>query len=291
MARTTDELWGNDKTAKREPRRESAPETPAAEPIKADALPESTETVAAEQTKPAPVKADAAKPQQPPQADESDEAEEHIPDNLDGLKRALAAARGDKRKARKQWQETDRQLAELRGRMAALQQQAAPKPAEPTKPETKPEDDFYANPVEFVRGIERKAVEAAQSRLRQFSIANMRNTHPDFDQVVGEFVRDIAQTPMAAQLAEQEAQHPDPARFMYETARQFSQVRGVKSVDELREKLRAELRAEIEAERNSPAAAAASKPIPQSLAGVRANGASAPAAWRGPRSEDELWGR
>jgi hypothetical protein len=266
---------------------EPAESKPAPEMDASEAKAKTTETNAAASAKPAPTSQ--AKP--PDHDDEEDEG--NVPDNLDGLKRALAASRGDKRKMRRQWQETKEALAKLEGRMAAMQQ-PAPKPAEPAKPETNPGDKFYGNPVEYIDSVEKRVLEATQARIRQYSIAQARAAHDDFDQVVGEFVREIQGTPLEQQLIAQEAQHPDPARYVYETARQYSQIRGVKSVDDLRSKIEAEVRAKVEAEyaqRNSQSPAAATqKPIPQSLAGVRANGASKPQAWSGPRSLEDILG-
>ena len=99
-----------------------------------------------------------AKPGKTPETDGDETEDEHVPDDLDGIKRALAAARGDKRKARKKWQETEQQLAELRGKLAVYQQGQRPMPGQPQPQQATPEgpkgptdDEFYAaGPVGFI---------------------------------------------------------------------------------------------------------------------------------------------
>jgi hypothetical protein len=267
--RTSDELWGNDIKAKALP--DEAGDTAA--PSKAESSPAPKQETQASEQQPA-TKAEAK-----PAETHEDEEDAHVPDDLSGLKRALAAARGDKRKARKQWQETEKRLAELSGRMSAMHQQPradAPKPPSP-------EDDFYANPVAAMQR------QAAQLR-REMSVEMMRSVREDYDQVVSEFARKIQGTPIATQIEAQLSNHPNPARFVYDYAKNFAKLEGVSSIDDFEKKVEERVRARLEAEYAERQQPVNTRPIPKpSLAGARGNGAGAPQNWAGPRSFDELW--
>ena len=106
-----------------EPSLHTLPEGPEGEPSSEPG----TETEAEQGATPEPAEAKKAdaKPKQeakPAVGDDDDESDKLEPRDLEGFKKALAAARGDKRKERKKWQEAERKLAEFEGRHRALEQ-------------------------------------------------------------------------------------------------------------------------------------------------------------------------
>lgn len=243
------------------------------------------ETTPKTETKSEPAaKATAPQPSEPAtkRSDDGDD-DDQTPEDLEGLKRALKAARGDKRRERKKWHEVERELAELRGRFSAIQTTAQPQ-GEQSKA-VSPEDEFYLNPVEALRKVEQRVVGSVQRQLREISVARMRAEHDDYEETVRDFAREVQGTPVEAQLNAQLANHPDPARLAYTYARNFKQLRGASSVEELTEKLRAEIRAEFEAGRSDRPKPPAPQP---SIAGARGSGVSPTAQWTGPRSLDEI---
>lgn len=243
-----------------------------------------------------------AKPDKPAvQAKVDDEDEQLVPDDLEGLKRALAAARGDKRKARKAWRETEQQLAELRGRLDATKQaqiQAQqPEAKEPEKPKAPvlDEEAFYAQGPAAVQSYldarlaqEREAWQAQAARQRHLDMSEARAMarHDDY---AARFA--VFQQAAPPHVVQQMLQDQDPAEYVYEWARAYEEFKDTPSIDALREKLREELRAEMAA--TQPAATHdAPRPQPtKSLASARGTGAHAKQTWSGPRPLSEILAR
>jgi hypothetical protein len=273
-------------------------------------------------TKPEPVTPSLAKDtsdkKEPVDAHE-DAEDEHVPDNLDGLKKALGAARGDKRKARKAYREVETQLAELKGRITAyeaqLQRQAAnPQPPAPVKPEPPKapppditDDNFYLQGPKAIKDYVEHRFAALDGRLNEtraeydrrvseirtdISRENARRRHSDYDEVTASFRG--KEPPYVAQDI---VGSPDPAERLYEYAKAFREFSGVDSVDAFRAKIEADVRAKVEAEYAAKAQTATPQhqaprpPVPQqSLAGARGNGSGKQAAWSGPRPIEQIFG-
>lgn len=248
-----------------------------------------------------------------------DAEDEHVPDNLDGLKKALGAARGDKRKARKAYREVETQLAELKGRIAVyvaqLQRQAAnaqsPAPIKPEPAKAPPpditDDNFYLQGPKTIKDYVEHRFATLDGRLNEtraeydrrvaelrtdISRENARRRHSDYDEVTESF-RGKEPPHVAQDIL---ASH-DPAERLYEYAKAFREFSGVDSVDAFRAKIEAEVRAKVEAEYAAKSQAvtpqhqAPKPPVPQqSLAGARGNGFGKPAAWSGPRTLEQIVG-
>lgn len=248
---------------------------------------------------------------------DSEDEHEHVPDDLEGLKRALAAARGDKRKARKQWQDTEKALAEVNGRLSAYQQQQArphPAPAAAPPEQPKPSDideaGYFAGPAavkEYVTAREKAQREELLKEVRenlgpqfvqqakeQFSEASARRRYPDFQAKLDAF-KQIA-TPAEFQRAAREA---DPYEYVYQYAATYEQVKDTPTLEDLKKKWREEWEAEMassqeprERQAQSPESqpAPAKPPVPKSLAGARGSGASVTPQWTGPTAFYRLFG-
>lgn len=257
-----------------------------------------TEESASETPAPEPVKAVAKAEKPEPQQAQGDEAEDEGPDPVDvaGYKKALAAARGDKRKARKAWQEAERKLAHLEGQITALQQQRQQvKPVEEAKPDD-PDTDFFGNPVGFVTkqvGSVQQQIEQAMFQQRlAISIRTMREKHQDFGQAESAFMQAAQKDP---RLVEQLRAHEFPAEFAYQIGKlhlEAAEIGG--DIGAWKERERQRIRDELQAEMGGaqPQHKPAAKPIPpKSIASARGTGAGVTQQWAGPRPLSEILGR
>lgn len=230
--------------------------------------------------------------------DESDEGP--VPADLDGFKRALSAARGDKRKARKQWQEAERKLAQVEGQLMAMsrERQPATAPTEPKAPDL--ESEFYSNPVAFVQ--KQLATTDVDAKLTKFRVDvsehYARKAHVDYDEKVGAFMEAAKSQPHLWQQMQGAA---SPAEFAYDYGSAFLEAQEFGGdLKAYKDKLRADILAEIQAgnaavgESQHAAPGVAQRqppvrpPIPKSNASARGSGATSTPAWSGPRSLDEI---
>jgi hypothetical protein len=169
---------------------------------------------------------------------------------------------------RKKRQEYERQLAEYQGKLSVYEQQLAQRAAQPQAEAQDPSADFYADPMKFTEN--RIAAAVGQQRL-ELSQELMRATKPDYDEMEAIFVEAARANPA---LAQQLRQSPNPARFAYDFAKNYSQVKDVGSLDAYAEKIRAEARAAFEAEVKAKEAASMAAGASKSVAGARGSGAS-----------------
>jgi hypothetical protein len=224
---------------------------------------------------------------------DDDSEQEHVPGDLEGLKKALAAARGDKRKARKQWQETERKLAELEGKISVYQQGAQPKADEPPKPAVPDLDDLTLFDPKALKSFIEYQVKSGVSTVEAKQFARGRalakDRHPDFDEFEAEFIKAVEKNPTLGDNADNS---PDPAEYAYKMGKQLREMQGINSIDDLREKIRAEERAKIQAEltQAQPAAPQVSGilQIPKSLASIRGTGVGVKPEWR-PHTAEQLY--
>jgi hypothetical protein len=171
------------------------------------------------------VKHEPAAAKQPTKEGGDDEADEGPdPTDLTGFKRALAAARGDKRKMRKQWQEAEKRLARLEGQLAAhqagatqpKQEQAAP------KPEDLDEEFFGKGPGAYISAREQAIREEMQAQLfrqrAEFDEAIIRDQHEDYEDAKAAFAQAAAQAPWLWQQVQSSAR---PALTVYKEGKRL----------------------------------------------------------------------
>jgi len=235
-----------------------------------------------------------------------DDDAETKPVDVSGYERALDAARGDKRKAKKLWQEAKSKIVEevARARKEAEYEayqkavaQFTARPPEQTAPPAPIVPDLndtnFFDPIAvkaFVAHQVKSGVGAVEAQWFQRNVAAARERHADFDEFEGEFKRAIAANPQLGMQAD--ASH-DPAEFAYRTGKTLREMQGVGSLDELRTKIAAEERAKILAEQTPPTPQLSSpqlpKPvIPKSLASVRGTGLGVKPEWS-PHTAEQLY--
>jgi hypothetical protein len=257
--------------------------------VASDEVEANTEPVA----KPAEAKAKEA-PKPTVKAGEADDSEdEPVPDNLDGLKKALAASRGDKRKARKQWQEAREQLARLEGEIGLLRKQGQSKAEAPQSAEPKQEKrTFWDDPEAYVKELV-PDVEAVAARTRaDVSEIYARKAHADYEEKKAYFAERASRDPS---MWREIFATPNPAETLYERATALKEREEFdRDPNAWREAERARLREELTAEAQPESRVeqvvtpTARPPIPKSNAGARGVGASAKQAWSGPRSLEDI---
>lgn len=176
---------------------------------------------------------------------------------------------------RKLRQQAERERDELRGRLAAYQEQLKPKPNEP---EQSPDDRFFSDPSGFVStqvgNVER------QLRLEIYE-EMMQAQHADYDELVGEFADEARKNPA---LLRQFQSAKNPARFAYEHAKARREIGEVGSLSELKKSLEAKIRADVETEYRKKFTQASAAQATTSSASARGAGAHDAA----PESVDSL---
>lgn len=288
MARSMDSILSDEPSVHTLPEsRDSAPE-PERE--------ESTETAKASESEPEKVAAnpatESAANAKPEAHNGDDEEPEHVPDDLAGLKRALAAARGDKRKARRQWQDTEKAMAELRGRLSAMEQPrtpAQPQPKAPQQIDLNDETFFGQGPAAVKAYVEhqiRTVRDEQRSQRLGYSEAAARERHQDFQEVFSDFQKFAQSQPHLWQ--QMEASH-DPGEFVYRTGKTFRELQGVNNIEDLRQKIEAEVRAKMQAEQSQQPAHQNQTPTPpRSIASARGTGSASSQQWTGPRAMEDI---
>jgi hypothetical protein len=260
--------------------------------------PERTEQVRAEPeaSKVAAGGTDQAKLPAQAKADDDNEPEESVPENLDGLKKALGAARGDKRRFRKQWQEVERERYRLDGEVAAMRRMLEQRPAasgtkESEKQERDPNDEYWEDPVGYInrQRVDPEAVATVQrANVSEFYA---RREHADYEEKKAYFLECAAKDPS---LLQEVFAQPVPAEALYQKATALKERGEFERDPEAwrdaeRERLRAELSGSSEPTSAAPRPPAKS-PIPsRSIAGARGSGASTTREWSGPRAAETFF--
>jgi hypothetical protein len=235
-----------------------------------------------------------AKAEAKPKAEaKSDDGEDEGPDPTDvaGYKKALAAARGDKRKYRKQWQEADRKFAEIEGRAKAQAEMLAALQQQKQQPEKKPEEkpDPFNRLIEEPEGFVNSMVEPKlMKHWLSASEYQARKQYEDYSEAEAAFFKAANQMPSL--LAEIERAPWAAGDYVYNTGKQIlTHGQQQSEVEQYKARI-----AELEAAQSGSSTNAASvttpaaKPIPKTIAASRGNGASAKQSWAGPRSLDEI---
>lgn len=263
------------------PESDSLPEEHVAE-VKADKGETPAKVEAKASTKPEPETGDGGDPE--------DADSDPIDQSVEGLKKAISAVRGDKRKMRKKWQETQRRVDQLEGQLAAFQQMGARREPEPKAEPAAKGPDFYASPEEYISAKE-KALQAHvehrdfQTRAN-ISEALLSEQHEDYEAAKAAFVKAAQSAPW---LWQQVTADVLPARVVYREGKKLLGG-GVSEVEAKLQAEIAELKAKMAGGEAEQAAKAPSRPIPKSNASARGTGAGAKKAWSGPRSLNEIIG-
>ncbi|MEM2160742.1 MAG: hypothetical protein QXN55_07305 [Candidatus Nitrosotenuis sp.] len=253
--------------------------------------------------------------------DNDDTDDEVLPDDIEKLKKALKAARGDKRYHRKRWHETDEQLSKLSAKLASYeerdrifqyqqqqqqqlllqqqQQKAAPKPLDLT------EEDFYGKGPTAVKSYIDQAIAsererlnsqlgASQERYNRLLVNFARQRHNDYDETVKIFAGGPVPQPILDQVINAE----DPAETFYQCAKTYGRLKNVKSIEEYEQQVRAEIEKEVteklEAKYKNIKTESRNQnqlpSVPQSLANARGISSGQPTGWSGPTPFSEILG-
>ncbi len=129
---------------------------------------------------------------------------------------------------------------EVRKRQAIEQQMQRP-------PEETP--DFWENPEGVIKNqvdqVRQEIGQEFQTRLLNMSESSAKARHDDYDEKFHIFSQMVQRDPSVYQ---QMLQQPDPAEYVYSTAKRLMDIQSIGDVDAFKEKTRSEIRAEIEAE-------------------------------------------
>jgi hypothetical protein len=142
-------------------------------------------------------------------------------------------------------QEREKRIAELE---AALEKanKAAPQ-AQPERHQAPPEPEktFWEDPDAFINSRVSRAEQANQVRFLVAIEDQMREAHPDYDEVIEKVKAYGQQNPAALH---QVMTAPNPAKAGYQLGKKLIEHEQMQDPEKYREKLRAEILAELEAE-------------------------------------------
>ena len=216
--------------------------------------------------------------QQPPAQEgppPSEQEQSHIP------VAALKDERQKRQEAEQRLQQYEEYFRQLQQAGQSQQQEELPDPV----------SDPYAYAQWLSNAVSQQVMQQVQQTGNQYmgmtraQVSEMmaRSRHDDYDQMLGVFAEAINENPF---LAQQAAQHPDPATFAYNAAKQWQQAKQFGSQAPVtREQIEAEMRQKIMAELNMP------KPqVPTTLASEQSKGSRGGPEWSGPPSLKEILG-
>ena len=178
-------------------------------------------------------------------------------------------------------QEERNKRQELERRLAAIEA-SKPKEAEKT---------FWDDPEAALAKQRQEIQQTIVGTRLQTSEAIARTRYQDFDEKVAKFA-EIVQT--APWMTQQMLSAPDPAEFVYRTAKNHIEIQTAGGIDELKKKIEADteakVRARIEAElkEKAEALARARAELPGSRSEAKATGGATKPVWAGPPSFDDI---
>lgn len=240
-------------------------------------------------------------------ADESDDTSDPDPVDLTaaGLRKALSAARRDKREERKRSREYQRQLDQLSGHVSALRQPQAHVPQQ--QPAKRPEDDdeaFYAKGPAWTREVADARVRQAEEKFAAFEhrarIEKIEDAeeaiverHEDGRKRIDSFAQRMAANPalraeFVAVCEGRHQQYRNPAKFAYEYDRAAEQANEIGDPESYKAKLRAEWEAEQTGRGGRSEPSRAPTKTPKSIASARGIGVAARREWSGPRDLKDI---
>jgi hypothetical protein len=209
------------------------------------------------------------------------DGEDGDPEDVSGYRRALAAAREDKRRARTERQEARQELAKLQGRLQEIEKsRQAPK-----EDAVEPFDNFIGNPTGFigeqVGAMSREFDAKLFKKTADMSEHYARRDHEDYDEAKAKF-NEVASQPGNEWMWNPVVNAALPAEVVYQEGRKL--LGGDPDASEKDARI-TELEAELAAARDGKPPA---KPIPpKSNATARGSGPK-PKTWAGPRSMDDI---
>lgn len=189
---------------------------------------------------------------------------------LSERERAFLASVQDERSRR---QEAEKRFNDLEQQIQTLQQSQTQ-----NEQDLEPEPDPYLDTENYLKTQLEKFQERFQTQNFEtrvdISQEMMRQIHQDYDEVESVFVQAANQNPA---LAAQMMQHPNPAKFAYETGKSLKFQQEIGSDPEayknnLRDKLKLEILEEFKAEQAKANQANASAQRPTSLADASSSG-------------------
>lgn len=140
-------------------------------------------------------------------------------------------------KERRKRQELEKKYQQLEAQLAALSQ-----PKEQEQRVERP--NVFEDPENAFSYSERLVEEKAFTRLVKYSEAEMRETHPDYDEMSNEFMKLAQQNPL---LSQELYNAPNPAKFAYNTAKNYLEAQKFNDPN-YKEKLKEDIRKEVLAE-------------------------------------------
>lgn len=232
-----------------------------------------------------PAQTDASKK---PEADKP--AEKDVWDDPDGETIPRGVYVATRNKWRQKADETARELAELRGRLSAFQEQRQPQQQTQDQPQR---PDFYGEPEKHVAEVAKSEAQRVAAQvanvMHEQSRRQLMRQNTDFAEAEAAFL-DAARADGGVLFARMQAavstgQILQP-EFAYETGKQIVRMRklGVNSLDELETKLREEAEKKAEEKYRKDSALAAAERASTSSAGARGSGASSGPVSQGRRA-------
>lgn len=183
--------------------------------------------------------------------------------------RAFLAKANDEKQKR---QELERKIAEMEAKLNA-------------KPKEEPKQ-FWEDPESvlntYKQEMERMVVNTKLNTSEQIA----RSKYQDFDEKVEIFKEVLAKTPW---IFDEAKNSPDPAEFVYKTAKNYHELQQAGNMEEFRSKVEKDIRTKIEAEYRAKEEAKKKEmdAIPESLSNVRSTGTNK-VVWSGPTPLDDI---
>lgn len=182
---------------------------------------------------------------------------------------------------RKKRQDAERRLAELSGRLSAIEQRPAMAPAVQQQAQAPQEIDYFANPEKAIGLTVEQKLAAVQQKQAAEQFTAMRELvktqFPDFEEIESEFKAAAASNPeiQARLRMTPPAQHP---MLAYQVGKQLRRLGGATTVEELE----AKITREVEERLRKQGALAAAEKASTTSAGARGSGATSAPVFAGP---------
>lgn len=157
----------------------------------------------------------------------------------------------------------------------------------------KPEPpDAFAEPDKAIEYQVNKVRQEFQSRFLDMSEANAASRHEDFNQMKQVFFEEmLTQNPV---LQQQALMQPDPYGWIYNQAKNHTELKDIGNVGDWQKRKEAEIRAKLEAEyeakKKVEIEAAIQSKLPKTLANATAAGGNATQQWTGPTPLNKIVG-
>lgn len=155
--------------------------------------------------------------------------------------------------------------------------------------------DFFEDPEGALKARDQAFEEKILQNKLEMSQAMAKESHPDFDELLGKFNKameaDETLKGRAKVIWNDALSQPHPALSVYNAVKHELTVQELSDPDEYRKKIEAEIRAEIAKEEKAPGdktEKAATPDIPESLADERSVGSRKGPEWTGPTPLGEI---